>query len=379
MKKILSFTDYYWPGYKAGGTIRAFMNQVDYLKDTFEFFIVTRDTDYTDTTPYPDVIPGKWNDLSPTVHVYYISARDHRVKTFYRLLREQPWDLVYIHLLFGLWYSFLPLILARLTGVRPVIIASHGVLGAGALGVKPGRKKVFLRLMKFFGLYRGTIFHSVTEHETADIRKHIGNRVKIAVARELPRKISTPPERERKTVGELKIVTIARISPEKNQLFALELLLQCRKEAIRYDLIGPVYDEAYWARCKTVIEAMPPNVKVAYRGSINSEMILRELEGYDLMLLPTTGENFGHTILESFMAGCPVLISDRTPWKGLEGYGIGRDIPLEEPERFRQAIEDFAAMDPGAHEQLSRNAVKFAMTYCENPEMLSENINLFNG
>ena len=32
MKKILSFTDYYWPGYKAGGTIRAFMNQVEYLK-----------------------------------------------------------------------------------------------------------------------------------------------------------------------------------------------------------------------------------------------------------------------------------------------------------------------------------------------------------
>ena len=96
------------------------------------------------------------------------------------------------------------------------------------------------------------------------------------------------------------------------------------------------------------------------------------------MLLPTTGENFGHTILESFMAGCPVIISNRTPWKDLENLRVGLDIPLENPERFIEAIASFASLDQDAFVVYSGNAFAFAKSYIENPEMLAENINLFN-
>jgi len=378
MKKIISFTDYYWPGYKAGGTVRAFMNQVDYLKNDFEFFIVTCNTDYTETTPYAGITPDQWTVISPNVQVYYISAENQKIKIFIRLLKETSYDVVYIHLLFGFWYSFLPLLLSKIRHSARIIIASHGVLGAGALSVKPLRKKGFLRIARLFGLYKGAVFHSVTSHETVDIRLHIGKNTEIFEARELPRKISSPPLRKPKTKGKLSLVTVARISPEKNQMYALEILSQCRDHEIRYDLIGPVYDEAYWNKCKTLIEAMPPNITVNYRGSINSEKIPGELETYDVMLLPTTGENFGHTILESFMAGCPVIISDRTPWKDLQNLGIGRDIPLEEPSRFREAMGYFAGLDNKDFEVLSSAAFSFAQAYISNPGMLSENINLFN-
>ena len=123
---------------------------------------------------------------------------------------------------------------------------------------------------------------------------------------------------------------------------------------------------------------MPPNVTVNYRGSINSDKIPGELQTYDMMLLPTTGENFGHTILESFMAGCPVIISNRTPWKDLERSGVGKDIPLENPEGFREALEFFASLDDMKFEVFSKSAFRFAMDYMANPEMLAENIKLFN-
>ncbi|MEI7499064.1 MAG: glycosyltransferase family 4 protein [Bacteroidota bacterium] len=378
MKKILSFTDYYWPGYKAGGTIRAFMNQVDYLKDNFEFYIVTSDTDYTESIPYPEIIPDRWNVISPNVNVFYVSAANHKIGLFNRLLNERKYDVVYIHLLFGFWFSFLPLLLAKIDRHKSIIIASHGVLGQGALGVKSFRKKSFLTLMKMIRFYHGTVFHSVIAHETSDIRAHIGENIKIAEARELPRKVSRPPIRKQKTAGKLTMVTVARISPEKNQLYALEILNQCRNYEIRYDIIGPVYDEAYWNECKEIIGAMPANVTVTYRGSIPSEKILEELQGFDVMLLPTTGENFGHTILESFMAGCPVIISDRTPWRDLEKSGIGMDIPLENPGRFKEAIDFFAALDQNAFATYSDNAFAYAKSYIANPEMLAENINLFN-
>ncbi len=378
MRRVLSFTDYYWPGYKAGGTIRAFMNQVDYLKDEYAFHIVTSDTDYTETTPYPGITPGQWTETVPGVHVYYVSAAARKPALFWRLLRERPYDVVYIHLLFGFWFSFLPLLLAIIARHRCIIVAPHGVLGKGALGVKSGRKLLFLRVMRLLGLYRRTSFHSVTDHETTDIRTHIGNRISIREARELPRRITRPPERNRKTAGSLKIVTIARVSPEKNQLFALEILKGIAGFSIQYDLIGPVYDEAYWDKCQSLMAQMPGNVSVRYRGSIHSEQIPEELRQYDLMLLPTTGENFGHTILESFMAGCPVIISDQTPWKNLEAEGIGQEIPLDRTGDFRKALEFFAGMNHDDFVAYSDKAYNFASGWCGNPEMLDENRRLFN-
>ena len=378
MKKILSFTDYYWPGYKAGGTIRAFMNQVDYLKGEFEFFIVTRNTDYTDPALYPQITPGHWTHPEPNVHIFYASAEQQGTALWYSLLKERTYDAVYIHLLFGWWYSILPLFLAKIAGIPEIVVAPHGVLGQGALGVKPFRKKVFLRLFRMAGLYRGTVFHSVTEHETRDIRKHIGQKVKIAFALELPRKVSRPPNRRPKEQGILRVVTVARVSPEKNQEYALKVLAECRGCTIRYDLIGPVYDQVYWGRCRQLMATLPAGITATYRGSIHSEKIPEALQQYDLMLLPTTGENFGHTILESFMAGCPVIISDQTPWKGLANEGIGHDIPLQQPEAFTSELEFFADLDDTSHAEFSKKAYTFALAYCDNPEMLGENKRLFD-
>ncbi len=346
MKKILSFTDYYWPGYKAGGTIRAFMNQVDYLKGDFEFFIVTRNTDYTDPSPYPGIAPGIWTHPEPNVHIFYANGEQQSPVLWYRLMKERHYDAIYIHLLFGWWFSILPLFLAKMAGIPLVVIAPHGVLGQGALGVKPFRKKLFLRLFRLAGLYRGTIFHSVTEHETIDIRQHIGQKVKISFARELPRKITRRPERRPKVQGKLRVVTVARISPEKNQEYALKVLSACRGLTIDYDLIGPVYDQVYWQRCQQIMDNLPAGITATWRGSIHSEKIPEELQQYDLMLLPTTGENFGHTILESFMAGCPVIISDQTPWKELAKEGIGHDIPLQQPDDFTRELEFFCCTRP---------------------------------
>ena len=378
MKKILSFIDWYWPGYKAGGTIRAFMNQVEYMKNDFEFFIVTRDTDYTETIPYQGIKSNQWNEISHHVSVYYVSAKNHQLATFSRIIREFPYDVLYIHGMFSFWYSILPLFPAKFHHHRRIIVAAHGMLGSGALHVKSFKKSLFLKSLGILQLYNGVVFHSATEHESADILTHIGSHTSIFLARELPRKVSGQPTRQDKKAGRLTMVTVARISPEKNQLFALEILSQCRNHEIQYDIIGPVYDEAYWKKCQTLIAALPANIHVTYRGSINSEKVPAELQGYDMMLLPTTGENFGHTILESFMAGCPVIISDRTPWRNLEESGIGRDIPLGNSDAFRKAIEQFAGLDNEKFREYSINAFTFANTYIANPEMLAENINLFN-
>jgi hypothetical protein len=56
--------------------------------------------------------------------------------------------------------------------------------------------------------------------------------------------------------------------------------------------------------------------------------------------MPTLGENFGHVILQSFMASTPVLISDKTPWKNLQNLNCGYDLDLNQPEFFSELLNN---------------------------------------
>ena len=78
MKTILSFIDWYAHGYKAGGTVRAFQNMISYLKDDFTFYIVTRNTDYTESLPYEGIQPDCWTTTEENVHVFYSSAKKNQ-------------------------------------------------------------------------------------------------------------------------------------------------------------------------------------------------------------------------------------------------------------------------------------------------------------
>jgi glycosyltransferase involved in cell wall biosynthesis len=75
-----------------------------------------------------------------------------------------------------------------------------------------------------------------------------------------------------------------------------------------------------------------------------------------LFFLPTRGENFGHVISESLQAGCPVLISDQTPWQGLEEKKAGWVNSLLQPERFQAVLQEVLEMDDRLFREWSRGA-----------------------
>jgi glycosyltransferase involved in cell wall biosynthesis len=77
--------------------------------------------------------------------------------------------------------------------------------------------------------------------------------------------------------------------------------------------------------------------------------------------LPTLGENFGHVFVEALAAGCPLIISDRTPWLNLKQKEIGWDIPLEEPGSWRDIINLCISLDDKTYSNLSSNARNFAV------------------
>ena len=375
--KVLIFIDWFLPGDKAGGPIRSCANLMDHLGNDFDFSVVTRDTDYTETKSYSGITSDAWNILPDGKRVYYISANQLNKETISKLLSEEKYDVVYLN---GIWsqaFTAWPMKqLKKLKFKGKVIVAARGMLAPSAMAIKATKKKLYLYLSKWRNDFSNVIFHASNLQEASDIRKVIGDKNQILIAGNLPRKISESTQHTSKSTDKLRIISIARIAPEKNTLYAIEVLSKV-KVAVESDFYGPIYNEEYWKECKAATEKLPSNVKLNFMGPIPSENILNTLAQYDLFFLPTRGENFGHVILESLQAGTPVLISDQTPWKNLEYLKVGWDLPLESQEQFVKTIEGMVNLQIEEFKKLSENAIRFSEDYATSEKLIEENKKLF--
>lgn len=375
--KVLIFIDWFLPGDKAGGPIRSCANLIDHLGNDFDFSVVTRDTDYTETKSYSGITSDAWNILPDGKRVYYISANQLNKETISKLLSEEKYDVVYLN---GIWsqaFTAWPMKQLKKSKFKgKVIVAARGMLAPSAMAIKATKKKLYLYLSKWRNDFSNVIFHASNLQEASDIRKVIGDKNQILIAGNLPRKISESTQHTSKSTDKLRIISVARIAPEKNTLYAIEVLSKV-KVAVESDFYGPIYNEEYWKECKAATEKLPSNVKLNFMGPIPSENILNTLAQYDLFFLPTRGENFGHVILESLQAGTPVLISDQTPWKNLEYLKVGWDLPLESQEQFVKTIEGMVNLQIEEFVKLSENAIRFSEDYATSEKLIEENKKLF--
>lgn len=375
--KVLIFIDWFLPGDKAGGPIRSCANLMDYLGNDFDFSVVTRDTDYTVTKSYSGITSDAWNILPDGKRVYYISANQLNKETISKLLSEEKYDVVYLN---GIWsqaFTAWPMKQLKKSKFKgKVIVAARGMLAPSALAIKATKKKLYLYFIKWRNDFLNVIFHASNLQEASDIRKAIGDKNQIVIAGNLPRKISESTQHTSKSTDKLRIISVARIAPEKNTLYAIEVLSKV-KVAVESDFYGPIYNEEYWKECKAATEKLPSNVKLNFMGPIPSENILNTLAKYDLFFLPTRGENFGHVILESLQAGTPVLISDQTPWNNLESLKVGWDLPLESQEKFVKIIEGMVNLQIEEFKKLSENAIRFSEDYATSEKLIEENKKLF--
>jgi glycosyltransferase involved in cell wall biosynthesis len=133
----------------------------------------------------------------------------------------------------------------------------------------------------------------------------------------------------------------------------------------------------YWKECQKLMANLPENVSVNYLGSVNPTEVVNIFSCYDLFLLPTAGENYGHVIAESLTAGTPVLISTETPWRNLQADGLGWDIDLAQMDSFVEIIEMAALLSDD--ERLRKRALikSKIMERLLDPSVLEANRQLF--
>lgn len=378
------FVGYYLPGYKAGGPIRTIANMVELLSDDFDFYIVTADRDSMDTVSYPHLQnTSGWQEVGKA-KVLYLSPKDKGFANLAKIARETPHDYLYLNSFFSYHFTIKPLLLRRfgLIPYRQVVLAPRGEFSEGALGLKSKKKSAFLFISKIFNLYKNLYWQASSEREKSDVLNNLFflQPEDIHTAIDLPDIKALEVESAffvRDDKQSLRIVFLSRISPMKNLDYALQVLAKLKVDIV-FDIYGAANDEAYFGHCTALAGRLPSNVQWNYRGVLEHTQVVSKISEYDLFLLPTKGENFGHVILEALSAGTPALIADTTPWMDLEENNAGWVLPLSEPRRFVEVIEKMAVM-PVEEQLAQREAVRaYAKKHLFNQDNIEQNKLLFN-
>ncbi len=375
--RILILVDWFIPGYKGGGPIQSSANIAFALKDKYEIYVLTTDTDHGETLPYPGIVANKWtNDLHPKLNVFYAKKASLTVKQLRHQIKAIDPDYIYLNHLFSPKFVVFPIWLKFLGRLKnKIVVCPRGALYDSALSVKWYKKKPFLLLFKKLRINRMVTFHATNEREKEAIEKFFPGS-NIHIADNLPKTIQLPFASTAKTVGSLRCIFVARIFPIKNLSFLLQALSGV-KGNVELNVVGPVEDADYWNECQQLINKLPYNIVVNYMGGIENAKLPALINQHHLFALPTTGENFGHSIFEAFLTGRPVLISDQTPWLNLTEKKIGWDLPLQITGPFTLAIETACNWDQHTFNEWATASWSYANRFINNPSLHKSYFELF--
>ena len=339
-KKILICVDWYTPGFKAGGPIRSVSNMVSYFKEDYDFYILTSAYDLGDYKPYTSVLLNQWHDQDG-VFIKYLDKTRLNYPTIKSNLAEVGADVLYLNSLFSRNFTLYPLRFARKQSKR-IILAPRGMLGKGALEIKQSKKRVFLSVAKILGWYKNIVWHASTEEEVGEIKKVFGDHSKVKVAQNIPVKqiFSLDQVIEFKRTGKVKFIFMSRISKKKNLHLAINALKAIKLDReVEFDIYGTNEDRLYFESFRKDIGKLSPQLTISYRGEVHPDKVPELYAKADYMLLPTMHENFGHTIVEAWANGCPVIISQNTPWHELESKNIGWDVDIDQDGALEQTLD----------------------------------------
>jgi glycosyltransferase involved in cell wall biosynthesis len=374
--RILVFSDWFLPGFRGGGPIRSLANLVE-LVDA-EFDIVTRSTDLHSDVPYPDIQEGVWIPWNQRTRVMYLSEQHMQPGRIRMLLQDREYDWFYLNSLFSPRFTLMPLQVLRDRGwSQKVILAPRGMLKPGALSVKSWKKKVFLFIASrtnHFG-FRGIRWHATNEAEGHEIQSAFGT-VQVSVAPNLPHIPAQPISHPPKPEGELRLVCIARVSPEKGMLEGIRFLRDAGLgKGVTLDIYGTRQNVAYLQSCEEMARQVA-GAHISFHGELEPALISGVLSEAHFFYLATWGENYGHAIIEALLHGVPVIISDRTPWKNLYDASAGWSLPLD-TSAFTAVLRQAASLNGTAYAALCAGAFSYGSGHALNPAALAASQRLF--
>jgi glycosyltransferase involved in cell wall biosynthesis len=270
-------------------------------------------------------------------------ASSHDLADF---LKRHNFDAIHHH---GLWLR--PLHYAHQQAQRalvPLVVSPRGMMSAWAWNHRRWRKSFAEYFVHPNALTNAAGWHATSDAEAAEIRA-LGFRQPICVA---PNGVDLPSPEQLATARDhwLSVVPSARERP----IALFHSRLHSKKRLIELIDLWVSLPASDW---QLVIVGIPGEFTVEQINDyvlrvIGQDRVLVVDGTYQpppyaiasLFLLPSHSENFGLVIAESLAAGVPALVTDSTPWEGLNQNGAGWCVPWGQyGAALRTALREDAA------------------------------------
>lgn len=355
--KILIATPGYFPAKTYGGPPVSIKNFCDLLHSDIEMYIVTSNHEHGSDTVLENITDG-WQKVG-NAQVLYLAEKNKNIFTLEKIVKDIRPNWIYLNSLFDA-KNVLPLLhIAKKFKIK-VLLAPRGELCEGAFKKKYKKIPYILFLRSSFYI-KNIMFQSTSKEETKAIKKYLGVQYnKISFLSNIPTIPLDRINRNIKKSGQAKFVFISRIHPKKNLKNAISYF-KCIKGDVRFDIYGPIENQKYWEECLIEIKKLPDNIIVSYCGVLSHDQVHETFSKYDALVFPTLSENYGHVIAESLLVGTPAIISNQTPWNGINEAGVGAAIELENSAMFSKEIQKIIDMDNEKFDVISKKAVSFSM------------------
>lgn len=367
-KRILIFYDHFYPAWKAGGPVQSLVNLVRQVYNEYELYVVCKPHEMNEQQPLPGIFVDKWMDWEGKAKVYYRDYKNAHHFQLKELIASVKPEAIFINGLFSLHFNIRPLQYAvaycKQHASCKLIVSARGMLHPGALSQKSLKKKIFLAFFKLAGWHKAVYWHATDEQEARYIKQQLGDTMNVIVAGNFPNLLPTATMPVKKT-NELVMGTIALISPMKNHLAVLHVL-QKSSASIQWHIYGPVKDVAYWKECEALIAKLPSTIKVICHGELSPADKTKAMEQFQVFIMPSKSENFGHALLEALSAGKPVITTDTTPFKHLQDVKAGFTANINQlHEDLSFAIARYVAMTESELTEHSKSAAAFGATFVD--------------
>lgn len=364
-KKVLMVCPSFYPAYKSGGPVRSATNLIRLLNNKYEIDVFTADRDLGDNKAFANIHVNSWCNKYFGTNVYYLSESNYSFFKLMNIFKKKYYDVIYLNSFFNYRYTISFLFLYKFGFIKcgSIILAPRGELTRGAMSFRYLKKKLYLFFYNLLGLGINIKYHFTSREEQLESVEFI-NSSNYILAPNMHSDI--PPYRKKsKTVGYLELVFLSRISPKKNLLLVLDTLSKVQDGNVNLIIAGEIDDKLYWEKCKDRILTLPNNITVNFLGALNRESVSELLFNSHTFMLPTLNENYGHAIVEAMMHSNLVLISENTPWSGVQFYN-GSVVYNEELDNYVDKIQEMLLLDEELFNVKTKNIYKYCESILEN-------------
>jgi glycosyltransferase involved in cell wall biosynthesis len=339
------------------GPATAIRNLIDNMSGEYDFHVLTLNHDFSSGGRL--FAEAHHSEIAGSAVFEYVPRGLRGLAVLLRRLRSN-FDVVDIHCAFDPLLSIPALVLCWLgvAGGSRVFHTPHGIFMDVIMSASSLKKRLFCRLTDVIGLYRRVVHLAGSPGEENDIRRNHRRAQNVRMVSQFVESAANHRVVRRKPTGTLNIAFVGRVTLQKNLAFAIEALRRLSVPST-FDIFGELGQDVYARRCVEMIEAGVGRCKVTFRGNVAKQDLFEQLSRYDILLHPTLGENFGHSIVEALTVGLPVLISDKSPWTDVAEQNAGWSLPLSQPSAFSEKLEAVYEMGDG-WSAMSDGAIRYS-------------------